>query len=152
MTKNFIQHNNNQHMKWLLITGRVFFVSIFILTSLDQFSAQSIAYAASKGVPLASVVVPFAGIIEIVGAISIIFGYRVRIGALLLIIFLIPVTFTFHQFWTIQDQMAKEMDMINFFKNISILGGALIITYFGAGELSLDKKSEETGIKSLNLE
>ncbi len=127
-------------MKWLLIAGRVFFVSIFILTSFDQFNAQSIAFAASKGVPLASIVVPFSGIMEIVGAVSIIFGYRARIGALLLIIFLIPVTFTFHQFWTVQDQMAKQMDMINFFKNISILGGAFLITYFGSGALSLDKK------------
>jgi uncharacterized membrane protein YphA (DoxX/SURF4 family) len=36
--------------------------------------------------------------------------------------------------------MAKQMDMINFFKNISIVGGAIIITYFGTGEFSLDKK------------
>jgi putative oxidoreductase len=125
-------------MKWLLIAGRVFFVSIFILTSIDQFSAQSIGYAASKGVPFASILVPFSGIMEIVGALSIILGYRARTGALLLIIFLIPVTLIFHQFWTIQDQMPKQMDMINFFKNLSILGGAFMIAYFGTGELSLD--------------
>jgi len=58
---------------------------------------------------------------EIVGALSIILGYKARIGALLIIIFLIPVTFIFHQFWTIQDQMAKQIDMIDFFKNISML-------------------------------
>jgi putative oxidoreductase len=67
-------------MKWLLIAGRVFFVSIFILTSIDQFNAQSIAFAASKGVPFASILVPFSGIMEIVGALSIIFGYKARIG------------------------------------------------------------------------
>jgi putative oxidoreductase len=117
-----------------------FFVSIFILTSIDQFNAQSIAFAATKGVPFASIVVPFSGIMEIVGALSIIFGYRARIGALLLIIFLVPVTFIFHQFWTVQDPMAKQMDMINFFKNISIIGGAFIIAYFGSGGLSLDQK------------
>jgi putative oxidoreductase len=127
-------------MKWILIIGRIFFASIFILTSFSQFSAQSIAYAASKGVPFASIVVPLAGILEIVGALSIIFGFRARIGALLLIIFLIAVTFTFHRFWTIQDQMDRQMDMINFFKNISLVGGAIILAYFGTGELSLDKK------------
>jgi putative oxidoreductase len=135
---------NNQHIKWLLIAGRVCFVSIFILTSFDQFKAQSIAFAAFKGVPFASIVVPFSGIMEIVGALSIVLGYRSRIGALLIMIFLIPVTFTFHQFWTIPDQMAKQMDMINFFKNISILGGAFIIAYFGSGELSLDNMQRKS--------
>jgi putative oxidoreductase len=127
-------------MKYLLVAGRLLFVSIFIITSFTQFKSQTIAFAAFKGVPLASVLVPFSGIMEILGGLSILLGYRARIGALLIILFLIPVTFMFHPFWTIQDQMARQTEMSNFFENISMMGGAFIIAYFGSGELSLDNK------------
>jgi len=49
----------------------------------------------------------------------------------------LPVTFIMHNFWTIEDAMAKQMDMIAFMKNISMTGGALIIAYFGSGPLSV---------------
>jgi putative oxidoreductase len=67
------------------------------------------------------------------------FGYQTRIGAVLLIAFLVPVTFTMHNFWAIHEAGERQMQMINFMKNLSMLGGALIISYFGAGPLSVDE-------------
>lgn len=125
-------------MKYAIITGRILFSFIFLVSAFGHFKAESIAFAAFKGVHFASVLVPLSGIIELAGGLSILIGYHARIGAWLLLIFLIPVTFTFHQFWTIQDELARQMDMAAFFKNISMLGGALIIAYFGSGEFSLD--------------
>jgi len=125
-------------MKYALVAGRVLFSFIFILSSFGHFKAETIGFAASKGVPMASVLVPLSGIIELIGGLSILIGYRARLGAWLLVLFLVPVTLTLHQFWTITDPMAFQLEFAIFLKNVSIMGGALVIAYFGAGEMSID--------------
>lgn len=128
-------------MKYTLLAGRILFSLIFLLSSFGHFSEPSIGYAASKGVPMASFLVPLSGIIELIGALSIILGYKAKYGAWLLILFLIPVTVMLHNFWTITDPMAQQMDMAAFMKNISMIGGALIIAHFGSGPFSLDNRN-----------
>ncbi|HEV7780803.1 MAG TPA: DoxX family protein [Chitinophagaceae bacterium] len=125
-------------MEIALLTGRILFSLIFIFSAPGHFKQGTIAFAASKGVPLASVMVPFSGIMELVGGISILIGYEARIGAWLIVLFMLPVTFVLHAFWKIKDPMQKQMEMATFLKNISIMGGALILTYFGSGELSIN--------------
>ena len=72
------------------------------------------------------------------GGISILLGYRVRIGAWLLVLFLIPVTVMMHNFWAVSDPMMAQIQLAMFLKNLSLLGGALLLAYFGPGPLSLD--------------
>lgn len=120
-----------------VLVGRVFFSLIFILAGLNHFSMQHIAFAASQGVPLASVAVPLSGVIAVVGGLSILLGYRAKIGAWLIVLFLIGVT-PLHNFWAVHDPMMAQIQMIMFMKNISMLGGALLISQVGAGPLSLD--------------
>ena len=55
-------------------------------------------------------------------------------------LFLVPVTLMMHKFWAVPDPMMAQMQMIMFMKNISMLGGALLISQFGAGPLSLDAR------------
>ena len=74
-----------------ILAGRVFFSLIFIVAGLNHFSKQTIAFAASQGVPLASVAVLLAGAIAVVGGLSILLGYRARLGASLIVLFLIAV-------------------------------------------------------------
>lgn len=126
-------------MKYFLITGRVLFSLIFIFSAPGHFDAATIGYAQAKGVPMASLLVPLSGIVELVGGLSILLGFRARAGAWLLVLFLLPVTLSLHQFWTIADPMARQVDFIMFMKNLSMTGGALMIAYFGSGELSLDR-------------
>lgn len=106
----------------------------------NHFSSQTIAYAASQGVPLASIVVPFSGALAIVGGLSILLGYRARIGAWLIALFLVGVTPMMHKFWVVPDPMMHQLQMIMFMKNMAMLGGALLITQFGAGPWSLDSR------------
>ena len=127
-------------MKVAVLLGRVLFSLIFLFTIPGHFSPQMIGYAASQGVPAASFLVPLSGIIAFAGGLSIVFGYKARLGALLIIIFLVPVTFWMHAFWKITDPMAQQMQIAMFMKNVSMTGAALLITYFGAGPLSLDEK------------
>ena len=74
------------------------------------------------------------------GGPSILLGYRAKLGAWLIVLFLIPVTLMLHKFWTVSDPMMAQIQMILFMKNVSMLGGALLITQFGAGPFSLDAR------------
>ena len=126
----------------VILLGRLLFAAIFLMSSLGHFSAKMIGYAASQGVPLAQIAVPASGLLALAGGLSILIGYKARIGAWMLVLFLIPVTFMMHKFWGISDPQAAQMQMINFMKNMSMLGGALFITQFGAGPASLDARRQ----------
>ena len=129
-------------MKYAVLIGRILYAFIFIMAAPNHLSPQSIAYAAAAQVPLASVAVPFSGFIALLGGLSIALGYKARWGAWLLVLFLVPVTIMMHNFWAVPDKMMAQMQMAMFIKNISLLGAALMISYFGSGPLSLDKKAK----------
>jgi len=123
-----------------VVLGRLFFAAMFLMSGPGLFSKQTIAFAASQGVALASLAVPFAGALALIGGLSIVLGYRAKLGAWLIVVFLVPVTLMMHKFWGVSDPTMAQMQMINFMKNVSMLGGALLITQFGAGPLSLDAR------------
>src|ERR1039457_4125390 len=104
-------------MKYIPLTGRILFSLIFlnsgIMGHLMNLS-QTSAYATSMGVPMASAMVVISGIIAILGALSIILGYKAKLGAWLIVLFLIPITFMMHNFWTQTDPMAKMIQMSMF--------------------------------------
>lgn len=125
-------------IRYLVPVGRLLFAGIFLVSALGHFSNETFAYAASQGVPLARVAVPFTGFLAFFGGMSVALGYRTRIGAWLLVAFLVPVTLMMHRFWSAADPMMVEMQRLHFLKNVSMLGGALLLAYFGAGPFSLD--------------
>lgn len=129
-------------MNFFLLLGRVLYSLIFILSSFGHFTAGSIAYAAAQGVPMPSILVPFSGILALLGGLSVLLGYKARWGAWLLVIFLIPVTFMMHAFWTASDPSAAMILKIMFMKNLSMLGAAFLIIYFGSGPWSLDNRDK----------
>ncbi len=127
-------------LRFVVPIGRALFALIFIVSAFDDFSAGTVAYAQHAGVPLPSIAVPLAGVLALVGGISVLLGYHARIGAWLLVLFLVPVTLLMHAFWGVPDPMMAKMQQIMFMKNLSMLGGALLVAYFGAGPLSLDAR------------
>jgi len=96
--------------------------------------------ATASRVPAPGVLVPIAGLIALAGALSVLLGYRAKQGAWLLVVFLIPVTLYMHKFWGLTDPMMVQMQQAHFLKNVGLLGGALLIAYFGSGPLSLDAR------------
>ncbi len=124
----------------VIVLGRFFFVLIFLMSGPLHFSKQEVAYAAAQGVPLASILVPFSGVLAFAGGLSILLGYRAKLGAWLLVLFLVPVTVMMHNFWAVHDPMMAQIHMGMFVKNVSMLGGALLISQFGAGPFSLDAR------------
>ena len=122
----------------ILLAARALYSAIFLMSGLTHFSKPVIAYAAASGVPFASFAVPAAGLLAMAGGLSILLGYRARVGAWLLVLFLVPVTLMMHNFWTVKDPMMAQMQMIMFMKNLGLIGGALLISQFGTGGWSLD--------------
>ncbi len=129
-------------MRYTGLVGRLLYSAIFLMTPLGHFSPQYIGYAAQQGVPLPALLVPLSGVIAFAGALSVVLGYRAKTGAWLLVVFLVPVTLMFHNFWAVKDPMMAQMQMAMFMKNLSMLGGALLITQLGTGALSLDARAQ----------
>jgi putative oxidoreductase len=126
----------------VVLFGRLSFSLIFLMAGPNHFSHQTIAYAASQGVPLASIGVPLTGLLALLGGLSILLGYRAKIGAAMIALFLVLVTPMMHNFWAVSDPTMHQMQMIMFMKNVSMLGGALLITQLGPGPWSLDGRAE----------
>src|SRR5688572_1360187 len=125
---------------YLAPLGRLLFSVIFLLSAPGHFTAMGVEYGASAGVPLPGVLVPVAGLFLIIGGLSVLLGYHARVGAALLLLFLVPVTFYMHRFWGIDDPAMAQMQQVHFIKNVSLMGGALLLIYFGAGPVSLDAR------------
>jgi putative oxidoreductase len=125
-------------MRAFVPIGRVLFALIFVASIVGHFSSAEITEAAAHGVPMASILVPLAGIIALVGGLSVMLGYRARFGALLLLIFLVPVTLVMHKFWGLPDPQTAMMQRIHFMKNTSLIGACLLVMHFGSGPYSLD--------------
>ena len=127
-------------MRYVVLVGRVCYSLIFLMTIFGHFTAGYAAYAAQQGVPAATLLVPLSGVIAIAGGLSIALGYKAKIGAWLIVLFLVPVSLKMHNFWAVTDPMMHGVQMAMFFKNVSMFGAALLISYFGSGPLSLDAR------------
>ncbi len=127
-------------MVYLVPLGRLLYSAIFLMTVFGHFSAGYVGYAAQAGLPAPGLLVPLSGVIAILGGLSITLGYKAKIGGWLIALVLVPVTLKMHAFWAVPDPMMHGIQLAMFWKNVSMLGAALLITHFGAGPLSLDAR------------
>ena len=117
--------------KVVIEIGRLLFSMLFItggiahLTKLESMTG----YAKYKKLPAAKLGVIVSGLTILLGGLSILLGFYVDLGALLLILFLVPSAAIFHNYWTESDAMAKSGSEAQFWKNIALTGAALI--FFG---------------------
>jgi len=125
-------------MRYVVLAGRILFALIFITAAPRHCSREGIQHAAQLGVPLATLVVPISGVLALAGGLSIALGYKARLGAWALVVFLVPLTFLMHGFWRLPDPVVAHTQQALFAKNISMLGAAWMVAYFGSGPISLD--------------
>jgi len=123
-----------------LLAARIGLALIFLLSGAGKVAGWSgaVAHAASQGVP--AILLAGAAALELLGAISLIAGWRTRWGATALLVFLVPVTLVFHGFWAVQGAEAK-VQLIQFLKNVAMAGGLLAVIGAGPGGLSLDARA-----------
>lgn len=132
-------------MKYIPLAGRILFSLMFIMSGMGHLtkSAGMAQYAGAMGVPAPTLAVIITGIMLLLGGLSVILGYKVKVGTILLVVFLIPTTFMMHAFWGIEDPMQSQMQMGMFMKNLSMMGGALLLYHFGTGPLSLEEQAQQ---------
>jgi putative oxidoreductase len=116
------------------LIGRILLVLIFVKSGIGKIGnlEGTAQYMLKYSMPFITFFLYGAIFLELVGSMTVIFGFFTRLGALLLIIFLVPTTLIFHTNFNDPNQV------IHFMKNVSMLGGCLILLSAGAGRFSLD--------------
>ena len=116
-------------MPTLFLVGRIIFGGYFLMSAANHFFKLEMmsGYAKSKGTPAPQAAVAGTGILLALGGLSFLLGVRPLIGGVLLLIFLLGVSFKIHDFWAVQDPQAKMGEMINFTKNMALLGAVLVL-------------------------
>jgi len=123
--------------KYIPLLARIFLSAIFIKSGVDKIldSPGTQQFMADKGIPLAGLLLIPTIIVLVGGGLSVLLGYKARLGALLLIGFLIPATLIFHR------NLSDRQQEIQFMKNLGLMGGLLMVVAFGAGPISLDERT-----------
>jgi uncharacterized membrane protein YphA (DoxX/SURF4 family) len=118
-------------MDIVILVGRILFAAVFLFSALAHFSQAKAmtGFAQSKGVPLAGPAVLGGGVLLGLGGLSVLLGIWPDLGALLLVVFLVPTAVLMHGFWRESDPQARQMEQIQFFKDLGLAGAAL--TLFG---------------------
>lgn len=113
----------------LLIVGRILFGGYFLFNAYNHFAnlPMMAGYAQSKGVPAAKLAVAGSGLLLVIGGVSLLFNLFPIVGLVALVLFLLPVTVMVHAFWKIQDPMGRMGEMVNFTKNVALLGAVVIL-------------------------
>ncbi|MFW6723172.1 DoxX family protein [Streptomyces aculeolatus] len=119
-------------MDVLVLIGRILFVPLFLSSAVGHLTQtkQMGQYAAAKGVPAAGPATAGSGVLLLAGGISVLLGVWADLGALLLVVFLVPTALLMHAFWKEEDAQAKQTEMIHFNKNIALAGAALMLFAF----------------------
>ena len=125
---------------WAALIGRMLLVILFFISGFGKIPGYegTAAYIASEGLPMPQVLAAISIIIELGGAIAIALGWKTRFAAAVLALFMIVITPVFHKFWGIPPDEAA-IQQIHFMKNVSIVGGFLLLFAFGPGRYSLDQ-------------
>jgi putative oxidoreductase len=133
---------------FVAVLGRILLCTIFLMSAVGNKipNFQAVAgYMAKEGVPAPQVMLAGAIVFLIAGSLSVILGYKARIGAALLLAFLVLATYYFHDFWTVSDPQAQQEQMIQFLKNLGLMGAMLLVIANGTGPMSLDGRSPVVG-------
>jgi putative oxidoreductase len=122
-------------MDVVALIGRILFAGLFLGSAFGHFSqsAAMAGYASSKGVPQARIAVLASGALILVGGLLVLLGVWMDLGALLLVVFLVPTAVLMHPFWKETDAMAKQGEMVHFQKDIALAGAALLVFTLYAG-------------------
>jgi putative oxidoreductase len=130
--------------KYIPLISRIFLCGIFLRTGIGKIIDPSLTLQMmeSKNLPVPNLLIIPTIIVLLVGGISVLLGYKARYGALLLIGFLIPTTLIFH------TDFSDRMQEIQFFKNLGLMGGLLMVVAYGSGPFSLDERIHTPQISS----
>jgi putative oxidoreductase len=112
----------------LFLIGRIIVGLFFLMNAGNHFMqlGMMVPYAKSKGVPQTRLAVLGTGLLLLVAAVTLVTGFYPDVGVAALVVFFVPVSVMMHNFWAIDDEQQKMVEMVNFTKNMALLGFALM--------------------------
>ena len=128
------------------LVGRILMALIFLMSAYGKITefGPTAAAMAGKGMPMTEVLLACAIALELVGATLLVIGWQTRWAALALIVFLVPATLYFHNYWSYPAEEVRNQRN-HFMKNVTILGGLIFVMGMGAGALSADNRRRPLG-------
>ena len=123
----------------LALAGRLLLAWLFLPAGLGKLTgfAGTVGYISSVGLPLPQAAAALAMVVEVVGSVALIAGYRTRVVAIVLAVFTLLASIFFHNYWALPADQ-QMMQQLLFTKNIAVVGGLLTLAAWGAGAWSLD--------------
>jgi putative oxidoreductase len=124
-----------------LLVGRVAFAALFLPSGFSKLmNLQAFIYNIDgRGVPFAPVLAPISATIEFLGGLALLLGVQVRVASVVLLAFTVLATLIAHRFWEYAPGAARQMQQINFFKNVAIVGGFVFLAAHGGGRYCIEQ-------------
>ncbi len=143
--------NQSGDPSFLPVSGRIFISLIFLISGIGKIVHWDnyLNILSTKMIPADALLLFIAIIVEIAGGLLILIGYKARYAAMILFLYLLPVSLLTHNFWAFTGAQFT-IQLINFLKNMAIMGGMLYLAHYGAGPFSVDRKiarKKETNIE-----
>ena len=125
----------------LALAGRILLALMFVLAGFSKIAgfAGTVGYMQSKGMPAAELLAGLTILLEIGGGLALMFGFMTRWAALALAGFTVIASLIFHNFWAVPEAQQMVQNLM-FMKNLSVIGGLLVLAAIGPGRWSLDAK------------
>ena len=132
---------NSNTINVAALAGRILLALLFVIAGFGKIAGfdGTVGYMASKGLPMPQVLLVLTILLELGGGLLLMIGWKVRWVTLAFFLWLIPTTLIFHKFWGIEAAQVQNQ-MNHFLKNVSIMGGMLLLWALGPGAYSVDKK------------
>ena len=124
------------------LVGRILLGLIFVIAGLGKLTGfeGTVGYMQAYHVPMSQILAVAAIIIELGGGIMLILGWKARIAAAVLFVFVLIISPIFHGFWGVPAEQ-KQLQMIMFLKNLAIMGGMLYVMAYGPGPMAAEKNA-----------
>lgn len=131
----------NQTKDVAALVGRVLLAFMFVTAGYGKIGGfeGTAGYIASANLPLPAVATVIAIVVELVGGLMVVVGWKTRWAALAIAVFTVVATVVFHNFWALADAAAAGTNKLMFLKNVSVIGGFLVLYAFGPGRYSIDR-------------
>lgn len=115
-------------MAAIFVLGRIILGTYYLFSAFHHVSdtATLARHAAAHGVPAPTVAIIGSGLLLAIAGVTLILGVFPRIGVAALVLFLVPVSFFIHAFWSDTNAATRMFDMVNFTKNMALLGSSLM--------------------------
>jgi len=127
-----------------LLAGRFLMGLYFILPGISKITGYdgTVEYMAAHSVPMIDVLLPLTIVLQIGLGVTMIIGFKGKLSAFLLAGLTIVISIFMHNFWDYPEGTERAHETQNFFKNMGITAGLLMIVALGTGQFSLDRKLE----------